>query len=171
MAGRLVRLLVHAEHDGGVRVLRGRRDDHLLGAGLQVLRGGGGVAEDAGGLDDHVDAEVAPGQGGRVLERADLDLTSVHEERLALGDHLRAERAVDGIVLQQVAQGLGVRQVVDADHLDVLRLERRAEKDPPDPTESVDADANAHGRAPICGDCGTFDCDELYGGVRDAGNC
>src|SRR5262249_4059177 len=152
MASRLVGLLVHAEHDRGVRILRRRRDDHLLGAGLQVLRGGGGVAKDAGGLDDHVDAEVTPGQRRRILERTDPDLASVHEERLALGGHFRAERAVNGIVLQQVAKGLGVRQVVDADHLDILRLERGAEKDPPDPTESIDTDANGHGRAPMSGD-------------------
>src|SRR5262249_44045034 len=123
-----------------------------LGAGLQVLRSGGGVAKDAGGLDDHVDAEVAPGQRRRILERTDPDLASIHEERLALGGHFRTERTVDGIVLEQVAQGFGVRQVVDANHLDILRLERGAEKDPPDPTESIDADANTHGRAPMCGD-------------------
>jgi len=145
MARGVVGLLVHAEHDRGVRILRGRRDDHLLGAGLQVLRSGGGVAKDAGGLDDHVDAEVTPGQRRRILERTDPDLASVHEERLALGGHFRTERAVDGIVLEQVAQGFGVRQVVDADHLDILRLERGAEKDPPDPTESIDAHLERHG--------------------------
>jgi hypothetical protein len=36
------------------------------GAGVEVGGGLVAVGEDAGGLDDHVDAEVAPGQIGRV---------------------------------------------------------------------------------------------------------
>src|SRR6185503_9443121 len=42
--------LVDAQHDRDIGILGGRGDDDLLGSGLQVLRGGGLVAEDPGGL-------------------------------------------------------------------------------------------------------------------------
>src|SRR5881628_146218 len=109
------------------------------------------VAEDAGRLDDDVDPEVPPRERGRVLLRADANLAPVDEDGFALRLHVGGEAAVNGVVLEEVREGFGVGQVVDADDLDVLRVERRAEEDAPDATEPVDADSNAHGRAP-CGD-------------------
>ncbi len=52
------------------------------------------------------------------------------------------QRAVDRVVLQQVGQRLGVGQVVDRHHLDVRRLERRAEEHPADASEPVDPDTH-----------------------------
>ncbi len=141
----IVRLLVHAEHDRRVGILRRRGDDHLLGARLDVLGGGGGVAEYAGRLDDDVDAELAPRERRRVLERADPDLAPIHEDRLAFRHDFRLERAVHRIVLQEVGKGLRVSEVVDPDDFDVLRLQRGTEEHASDPTESVDADSNTHG--------------------------
>ena len=57
---------VDAEGDGDVRLLGGGRDDHLLGAGLEVLGGVGARGEEAGRLDHDVDAEVGPRQVRRV---------------------------------------------------------------------------------------------------------
>src|SRR5216117_2372215 len=114
---------------------------------------GGGVPEDAGGLHDHVHAELLPRQRRRVLDRAHPDLAPVDEDGLALGGDVGLEVAVDGIVLQEVRQGLGIGEVVDADHLDLaVRLERGAEEDAPDAAESVDADSNTHERAPCAGE-------------------
>ena len=53
---------VDAERDGDVLVLGRRGDDDLLGPGLEVLGGVVALGEQAGGLDHHVDAEVAPRQ-------------------------------------------------------------------------------------------------------------
>ena len=53
---------VDAEDDRDVLVLGGRGDDDLLGAGVEVLGGLVAVGEEAGRLDDDVDAEVAPRQ-------------------------------------------------------------------------------------------------------------
>src|SRR3712207_8328386 len=46
---------------------------HLLGAAVEVGLGLGGVGEEPGGLDDHVGADLAPRQRGRVLFRVGLD--------------------------------------------------------------------------------------------------
>ena len=51
---------VHAEHDGRVRVLRGRRDDHLARAGGKMLRRVGAGPEAPGALEHDVDARARP---------------------------------------------------------------------------------------------------------------
>ena len=58
----VVLVVVDAEHERDVRVGRGRRDDDLLRAGVEVLLGRGPVGEEAGRLEHDVDAEVAPRQ-------------------------------------------------------------------------------------------------------------
>src|SRR5262249_36949649 len=87
-----------------------------------------------------------------ILDGQHLDLAAVDEDGGVLGADFRLEVAVDGIVLQQMGERLGIGQIVDADHLDVASgFQRRAEEDASDAPETVDADSNAHGRAP----CGT----------------
>ena len=136
MTGGIVLLLVDPQDDRDVRILGGRRDHHFLGPGLEVLGRGRLVPEDAGGLDHDVHPELAPGQCRGVLGGAHAHLAAI--------DDLGVEDAVDGVVLEQVGQGLGIRQVIDGDHLELRRRERRAEKDPADTPESVDADSHTH---------------------------
>ena len=104
------------------------------------------LGEEAGRLDHDVDAEVAPRQRRRVALAEDLDLVAVDDERVAEHRYLARERAEDGVVLEQVAQRGGAREVVDGDDLDVrARLVRRAEDVAADAAEAVDADAYSHG--------------------------
>ena len=141
---------VDAEDDRRVRLGRRRGDDDLLGAGLEVLGGVRALGEEAGRLDHDVDAEVAPRQVRRVALGQHLDLVAVDDQRV-LADLDRArERAEDGVVLEQVAQRAGVREVVDGDDLDVrARLVRGAEDVAADPAEAVDPDAYSHGLEPF----------------------
>ena len=69
---RVVLVVVDAEHERDVGIGRGRRDDDLLRAGVEVLLRPVAVGEEAGRLDHDVDAEVAPRQ----------------RRRVALGEHL-----------------------------------------------------------------------------------
>ena len=66
---RVVAVLVDAEDDRDVLALGRGADDHLLRAGVDVGARLVGVGEEAGRLEDDVDAEVAPRQRGRVLLR------------------------------------------------------------------------------------------------------
>ena len=66
-------VVVDAEHDRDVGIGRGRRDDDLLRAGVEVLLRAVALGEEAGRLEHDVDAEVAP------RERAGI----------ALGEHLQ----------------------------------------------------------------------------------
>ena len=49
----------------GQSPLAGRGDDDLLGAGGEVAFGLLDIGEQAGGFDDHVHAQLLPGQLGR----------------------------------------------------------------------------------------------------------
>ena len=84
--------VVDAHHERAVGAGGRGRDDDERGAGVEV--GGGLVAggEEAGRLDDEVDAEVAPRQLGRVADRehlqlvvADLDAVLGRLDRRAAG--------------------------------------------------------------------------------------
>ncbi len=62
MLRRIVRFLVHADHERGILPVGGRADDDFFGAGIDVRLGFGGVGEEPGGLDDDLDAQRFPRQ-------------------------------------------------------------------------------------------------------------
>ena len=95
--------------------------------GRQVLRRIVAVGEQAGGLEHHVDAERLPRQLRRILHRQHLELVAVDRDPVAAGGDVGLEVAEDRVVLEQVRQRLGVRQVVDRDDVDAAcRPWRRA---------------------------------------------
>src|SRR5215211_6795500 len=147
VAGRVVRLVVDPHHDGDVLVLGRGRDDDLPGPALEVQGGVVALGEAAGGLDDHVDAEVAPGQLGRVLLGAGQDPLAADGDRLVVVAQLAVEAAEGRVVLEQVGQGPVVGEVVDGDDLDVLAL-GGPEVVAADAAEAVDPDADGHGCLP-----------------------
>ena len=105
-----------------------------------------GVGEDAGRLEDDVDAEVVPRQGRRVLLREDLDLAAVDDRARRRCARRCPGRPVGRVVLEQQRVHLGVDQVVDGDDFDVRRaLDDRLERLAADAAEAVDADAGRHG--------------------------
>ena len=82
-----------------------------------------GIGEDAGGLDDHVDAEIAPRNRRRPL----LDLERLHspgadDQGVAIENDILGQPPQDGVELQQVGQRGVVGEVVDRDDLDVGAL-------------------------------------------------
>jgi hypothetical protein len=108
------------------------------------------VGEEAGGLQHDVRTEVLPRQVRRValLERGEA--LAPHRDGVTGCLHLALEAAEDRVVLEQVGQGRVVRQVVDADDLDVgsarlLQSVDGSEKVPADPAEPVDTYAHSHG--------------------------
>ncbi len=111
--------------------------------------GSGGIAlgEEAGRLDHHVDAQVAPRQVLRVALRehlehivADSDAVLVHLDR-------RGECTKDRVVLQQVGHLIERAEVVDADEIDVgAPLLGGAEEVAANAAKAIDTDAEGHER-------------------------
>ena len=124
----------------------------FLAPAVDVAGGRGGVREPTGGLDDDVDAQVAPGQLGGLLLGEDLDLLAVDDDR-GVGVLDRAlEGAVGRVVLEEQRVHLGRHEVVDGHDLDVRGpLDDGLERLAADAAEAVDADAGRHGWSPCLG--------------------
>ena len=141
----VVRVVVDAEHDGEVRIGRGRGDDDLLRARVEVLLRALAVGEEAGRLEHDVDAEVAPRQRGRVALGEHLHLLAAGADDAVAELDLARERPEHRVVPQEVGHRLRVAEVVDRDDLDVrAELLLRAEEVAADPAEAVDADPGCH---------------------------
>jgi hypothetical protein len=137
--------VVDTHDEGRVLVLRRGGDDDLLGAGVDVRLGLGRVGEEAGRLDDDVGAQLGPREVRRVALGEGADLLAVDDEVLVVEVDALREAAQHGVVLEQVSQRLVVRQVVDADDLDVgARRHDGTVEVAPDAAEAVDADLDGH---------------------------
>merc|ERR1719181_1768338 len=142
--GGLVGLEVHAADEHG-RVGRGRRDDDLLRAALEVGRGRLGLREDARRLDDVVRAAGGPVDVRRVALAEDLDLVAADGDRVARDLDGVREAAVHRVVLEHVAHVVhGDEGVVHAHDADVGVRLRRAHDEAADSSESIDTDADRH---------------------------
>jgi len=79
----------------------------------------GGLGEAAGPLEHEVDAELLPGQLGRVGDRGDLHLLAVDDEAVGFRRHGGVEATVHGVVLEQVRQRRRIGDVVDRHELEI----------------------------------------------------
>jgi hypothetical protein len=143
-------LVVDAVHERRVgAVARGRHDDER-GATLEVVGGGVALGEDAGRLDDDVDAEVAPRELLRIAHLQHLELVTVDRDAARGGLDGLAERAHHRVVLQQVRHRLERAEVVHRHDVDVdPALLGSAEEVAADATEAVDTNTNRHDGRPF----------------------
>ena len=96
-------LLVVDAHDEHWCIGGWGRDDDLLCASLDVGRCLVGGGEDTGGLDNVLDAGLAPRNGSWVLLHVELNLLAVDDEALrAINLDLAIEDSVGRVVLQHV---------------------------------------------------------------------
>ena len=92
-------------------------------------------------------ARALPGQLLGILDGGDGDVLAAHAEALVRVAHRRRrEGAVYGVVLQQMREGLGVREIVDVHDLDVrlLALGQRPNDAAANTSKSVDRDLRCH---------------------------
>ncbi len=142
----VVDLFVDAHDDRRVLARGGSGDQDLLRATRDVLLGVIRLREAAGGLDDDVDAEVAPGQVRGVALGEHGDALAANRDRVTVVRDLFAQLSADGVVLEEVREGLVVGEIVHRHDLEVRTLrECRAEVVASDPAEAVDADLDSHG--------------------------
>jgi len=120
-------------------------DDHLAGAGLEMLRGRGTRAVTTGGLDHHIDAELTPGQLGKLRLGQRANRMAV-DDQLAVGVlHGARERPVDGVVAQQVRERGGAGDVVHRDDLKRrLLFVSGAQDAASDAAKTIDCNSGGH---------------------------
>src|SRR6266850_342105 len=140
----IVGFVVHAEDEGGIRAVGGRRDDDFFHRGAKVLLRINALGEKTGGLDDDIRADGGPVNLSRIFRLENLEALPFH------GDSVFGVRdgvwkiAEDGVVLQKVRERLGIGDVIDGHELNVLVIERGAHDVASDAAEAVDADLNGH---------------------------
>ena len=105
--GRVVQLVVHADHDvEHVAHLHRRGHNDALGAAVQVALNGFGRQEFAGALQHHVYAQIAPGDVCRCGVRAEREpLGADGDGVVALGANALAPLALHRVKRQQVGGG------------------------------------------------------------------
>ncbi len=145
MRGRIVQFVVDTHDDGDVFV-RGRGgDDDLLGACIKVLLCACGLGEEAGGLDDDVNVELAPGEVGRIALGEHLDGFAANNQVAVNNLNACGQAAGHGVVLEQVRQGLGAGQVVYGNNFNVCTLcQSGAEVVTANAAEPVDTNTSSH---------------------------
>ncbi len=133
-------VVVDAVDDGQIDALGRGGDQHLLGAGVEMLLGAFAIGEEAGAFERDVDAVGLVRQIGGIALGGHLDALAIDDERIAFGLHLAREMPMDAVVLEQPGVGLGVGEIVDADQLEpaIGPLEDRASDQPADAAEAVD---------------------------------
>ena len=147
--GRVVGAVVDADADRDVLVLRGRCDHDLAGTGIEVPLGAHGVREEPGGLDDDVDAEVAPRKTLRVAFRKHLDGAPVDRDAVRSDSNCARKAPEHTVVLEQVGEHLGSGDVVDRDDLELRRaFSGGPEHVASDAAEAVDANFHSHAGQP-----------------------
>ena len=138
--------------DDGLQVVAGRsRDNDLLSASSDVSHALLFAGVEAGALQNNVNADLAPRAILSVLNGVDLDLLAIDDDGilgsfdgvLVLTD-LAQERALSGVVLEQVSQHLGAGQVIDGNNFVALSLKHLTESQTADTAKTIDSNFNSH---------------------------
>ena len=99
-------------------------------------------------FDNDLHAKFAPRQLGRIAFGQHLQRLAVEKNSPALSFDLMTERPVDRIVFEQMRERGRVGNVVDGDDFDIFFGQRRPQKHPADPAESVNPDFYRHRSIP-----------------------
>ena len=144
------RVVVDAVDHGKVGAVGGRRDDHALGAGIEMGLRLVAAREDAGAFEGDVHAEFAVRKLGWVAHRRDLDAAAVDDDAVAVDLDLRAESAMDRIEAQEMRVRLDRAEIVDRHDLDVLAagFVDGAQHVAADASEPIDGNLDRHGLNP-----------------------
>ena len=140
--------------DDGLQVVAGRsRDNDLLSASSDVSHALLFAGVEAGALQNNVNADLAPRAILSILNGVDFDLLAIDDDGilssfdgvLVLTD-LAQERALSGVVLEQVSQHLGAGQVIDGNNFVALSLKHLTESQTADTAKTIDSNFNSHSK-------------------------
>ena len=98
------------------------------------------AGEEAGRLQDHVHAEIFPGQLGRIALLQNPNLLAAHDDVLVVVTDLAVEFPVNRIPFQKMREGVSVGEIVDRADLRDLVLRHGAQDVAPDAAEAVNAE-------------------------------
>ena len=144
--GRIVLVAVDAHDNGDVFVGGGCRDDDFFRAGVAMFLGVGRLRETARRFQHDVNFQVGPWQFGRIFFGENFDTIAVDRDAVRIMRYVALEDAVHGIVLEEMRECVGIREVVDRHEVEIgaaLQF-RGAQNLAPDAAEAVNANTKCH---------------------------
>ena len=102
------------------------------------------LAEPAGRLDDHIDPEILPRNGGWIFLRADMQRLVIDRNGLVLGLHSGVQNTVHRVVFQQMRQRRAVGDIVHGQHIDRRIFHGVPINQSSDSSKSIDAQSYCH---------------------------
>ena len=139
--------IVDAHHEHGGVILGGGAHDDLFGAGVQVALSLLLGQEQAGGLHNILNAQLAPGNLLGLELGIDHDPLAIDGDGLVIVLDGAGELTMHGVIAQHVGHVVGGHAgVVDAQELNVLPVDAGAEDQTADAAKTVDANFDAHER-------------------------
>ena len=143
--------MVNVIDDGGNVLSRGRGNNDLLRAGVQMLLSLRAARVGSGTLENHVHTEFLPGELRCVGFIKDRNRTVADDQRvIRTGDFTPvAELSLARVVFEQVGDHFCIGQIIDRDDLEVILVEHLAEREPADDAETIDRNFQCHAGPPV----------------------
>jgi len=138
---------VHAEDHRHIGIFGGRGDDDFFSACFEMLFRAVPVRESAGAFQNNVHLQISPGELFGVADGKSSDFPAVNHDCIGRRFYIRPERAVGGIIFEQMGDGFGVGKIVDGHEFHIAALETRPKHQTADTPESVDCNSYRHGHS------------------------
>src|SRR5271169_159084 len=140
----IVGLVVDAENERSVRALGWGGDDDFFDRAPEMLCCLGAIGEETGGFNHDIRSDAGPINFDGIFYLENLERLAFDGDRVVRMRDVVGEITENGVVLEQMREGLGVGNVVDRDELDVFVIERGAHDVASDAAEAVDANLDGH---------------------------
>ena len=120
----------------------------LRGATFEVQGCLFAIGEDPGALVHEIGAPLFPRKSGGVFFSGELDLMRSDNERLTFNPNILVQRAVHGVVLEEVRDRFRAGEVVDADNFDIPSFQRQTCDFTANTSKTIDSDFDGLRHAP-----------------------
>src|ERR1041385_9355045 len=133
--GGVVFIMIHAEHQRDVFILRRSRNNDLLYRSTHVLLGLGRIGKTPRGLNYNLSPDGIPGQSSRVFFLKNLNGLALDADAVRTSRDFVLQVPEPRVIFQQMGQSLGISKVVYCDKLNIRIIQGRPQNIAPDSSE------------------------------------
>ena len=138
-------LFVDPDDDSRIDFFFGRHgQNHLFCPGGQMFFQRFAIAKHTGGFDHNLNAQIFPGDLGRIAMLGHHDPLIAHRQGIFMGGYLFIKDAHHRIIFQKIRQLFVVKQIVDRDNLHVVAITDNAKHTSTDTAETIYANLYSH---------------------------
>ena len=148
MLSSIIGFLVYAHYNSSILILAGSGQHHFLGTGGDMSASLQGIVENTGGFHHDINAQLAPGQIGRLSLAAYQHFFAVDQHIIVLCLDSLIPGTVYRVIFQQMSIDRSVTHIVDSHDLNLRLAPRSPENQTADTAETIDSNFN-HNKAPL----------------------